>query len=191
MIEEKSTIKFVIVGDQDVGKTSIVTRYTKGIFESITKPTIGAACIEKEIHFDGKELLLSLWDTAGQEAYRNLVPMYYRSAQIAFIVCDLTKPDTLKSIDYWISSIKEGASNDVVIVLVGNKADLDLKRKVEIDDLQKISTEYKIPFFETSAVTGLGISKIFEYSLSEYIKKDILHEPNSLTSLNTSKKSCC
>jgi len=190
MMEEKTTIKFVIVGDHDVGKTSIVTRYTKGSFDSNSKPTIGAACIEKDYQFDGKEYVLSLWDTAGQETYRNLVPMYYRSAQIALIVCDLTRPETLRSIDYWINSIQEGASKDVIMALIGNKADLEAKRKVEIDDLQKISNQYKIPFFETSAVTGLGISKIFEYALSEYMKKEIA-EPQPVPVPKDNNSKCC
>lgn len=181
MEEEKTVVKVVIVGDHAVGKSSIVVKYTNGSFDiSNSKPTVGAACIEKEFTHENADYILSMWDTAGQEAYRNLVPMYFRNTQIAIIVFDVTKIESLDSIEYWVNCVNENCGSDIIVVIVANKIDMTNDRKISTDEIQKISDQYKIPFFETSALTGVGISKLFEFTISEYFKKERAYKKNTI-----------
>ena len=189
--ERKQILKLVIVGDADVGKTCIANRYSTGQFDPNTATTIGAACIEKEVTFDGQQYLLSMWDTAGQETYRNLVPMYFRNAEIAFVVIDVTNPKTAKSVGFWMQSLNENCQQKPIILLAANKCDLESERKIDIEDIQKISSEYELPFFETSAKTGFGIAKLFESAFSEYLRKSSQHHDIQELKQKEKDSSCC
>ena len=190
MQEAKPVVKLVVVGDADVGKTSIVLRYSSGTFSEESKPTVGAACIEKDVTFDGTEYVLSMWDTAGQETYRNLVPMYFRNTQIAFIVFDVTIPKTAQSIDYWMQSINECCDSQTVIILVANKCDLP-DRKVDSEDVAHYAERIHVPYVETSAKTGVGITKLFENAFSEYIRMGKINEKNAQLKNQNEKDGCC
>lgn len=190
MIEAKTVVKLVVVGDADVGKTSIVTRYASGSFNDDLKPTVGAACTEKEITFDGAEYLLSMWDTAGQETYRNLVPMYFRNAQIAFIVFDVTNTKSAKSVSEWMETVNQNCSPSTILILVANKCDLP-NRKVDSDEIAKIADEYKIPYVETSAKTGLGILKLFENAFSEFVQRGKQPEQSPASIVKKKEGGCC
>lgn len=98
--------KVVFLGETSVGKSSIVSRFTRDEFFEFQEPTIGAAFQSKSIHLDNCSVRMEFWDTAGQERYRSLAPMYYRGASVAFIVYDITNPDTLNNAKYWINQIK-------------------------------------------------------------------------------------
>ena len=189
--EKKQIIKLVIIGDTDVGKTCIATRYSTGQFDSSTSATVGAACIEKEVTFDGQQYLLSMWDTAGQETYRNLVPMYFRNAEIAFIVFDVTNPKTSKSIGFWIQSLNDNCQVKPIILLAANKCDLEAERKIDSEDVQKLGNDFNIPYFETSAKTGYGIAKLFESAFSEYLRKSSSKTDISEPVPNNNNKGCC
>ena len=110
-----TTVKVVLLGDSGVGKTSIVTRYTTGIVQQSVKPTVGAAFVTKELTVENQEFELLIWDTAGQEVYRGLAPMYYRSAGIAIIVYDVVRAQTYQSVSYWIKELKANVDKNTVI----------------------------------------------------------------------------
>ena len=190
MHEVKTVVKLVIVGDADVGKTSIVTRYVSGAFDPDSKTTVGAACTEKELKFDGTEYLLSMWDTAGQEAYRNLVPMYFRNAQIAFVVFDVTNPKSARSVESWIDSVNQSCDPSTIVILVANKCDIT-SRKIDSDEVAKIADDFNLPYVETSAKTGLGISKLFENAFLEFVQRGKRTDTISNPAAKKSGAGCC
>ena len=164
-------VKIIFVGNANVGKTSIATRYVNGTFSDNIEPTVGAAFLSKEVNIMGNHCIFNIWDTAGQEAYRYLVPMYYRNASIAIIVFDLTSMSSFESVTDWINDVKMNVDNDVVMLLCGNKSDCP-DRRVEFDIIQEFSHSTDIIYVETSAATGAGVNKLFEIALSEFLKKD-------------------
>jgi Rab family protein len=117
----QNKIKLILLGDAAVGKTSIVTQYVSGSVSDTVKPTIGAAFVTKDVAFEGKQIELLIWDTAGAEVYRGLAPMYYRSALIAFIVFDVTRQETFGAVSYWIRELKANVEYSIVLVVWGIK----------------------------------------------------------------------
>jgi small GTP-binding protein len=113
---------------------------------------------------------LLIWDTAGQEAYRGLTSQYYRDAKIAMIVFDLTNPATLNNVNDWHNRLSNANQNPVLAVLVGNKADLTASRVVTEDQGEAAAAEIKALYRETSAVTGNGITEVFEDACEEYLR---------------------
>jgi len=151
--------KVVFLGETSVGKSSIVSRFTRDEFFEFQEPTIGAAFQSKSIHLDNCSVRMEFWDTAGQERYRSLAPLYYRGASVAFIVYDITNPDTLNNAKYWINQIKNKGEPNCIIVLLGNKTDLDLRR-IEKETGIEVSETNDIMFSEVSAKTGSNINDI-------------------------------
>ncbi|QLG72123.1 hypothetical protein HG535_0C04770 [Zygotorulaspora mrakii] len=152
-------LKLVLLGESSVGKSSIVMRYTIGTFQKCNA-TIGAAYTTKAIEKEGdngtlKRVNLEIWDTAGQERYRSLAPMYYRNTDVALIVFDLTKPESLRKANSWIeelqSYVEQDRRDDICIILVGNKND------IEHEEFQMNKNIVKV-----SALTGEGINELFE-----------------------------
>ena len=151
--------KVVFLGETSVGKSSIVSRFTRDEFFEFQEPTIGAAFQTKSIHLDNCTIKMEFWDTAGQERYRSLAPMYYRGATVAFVVYDVTNPDTLNNALYWIKQVKNKGEPKCIIVLVGNKIDMD-NRRVERDTGLELSEKNDVMFSEVSAKTGSNINDI-------------------------------
>ncbi|WAQ93331.1 hypothetical protein PtA15_18A391 [Puccinia triticina] len=121
--------KVVILGMQGVGKTSIVHRYTTGSFSYSLTSTIGASFCTKKLSVDGCKVRLQIWDTAGQERFRSMAPMYYRGANAAILVYDITNKDSFHDIENWLAELRENMSGDLVIQVVGSKADLAPARR--------------------------------------------------------------
>ena len=166
---QENLIKIIIVGDSNTGKTCILHRYVSNAFTE-TVPTIGAAFAEQTVTLNGTDFKLNIWDTAGQETYRNLIPMYYRGADVAIIVFDLTNEKTFNSIDFWVESVKQNCGENCICLLCGNKSDLDTLRVVSDEKIQQLSEDLQVTFFLTSAVSGVNIQKMFEFCVSEYIR---------------------
>mmetsp|Transcript_28818 Transcript_28818/g.37867 ORF Transcript_28818/g.37867 Transcript_28818/m.37867 type:complete len:207 (-) Transcript_28818:274-894(-) len=156
--------KTCIVGDTDVGKTSISLRFIHGEAPTSVNPTIGASFLQKQITVDGKELVLQLWDTAGQERFRSMAPMYYRNARAAVLVFDQSNPASFSKIAQWKSDIRVHAGEDVVMAIVGNKS--DKPTNFDMDIARNYAREEGIPIFQTSAYTGHGIDEMF-YDLAQ------------------------
>jgi len=153
-------VKVCIIGDTDVGKTSLSTRYCHGEFPENSTPTIGASFLQRRVVVDNVEISLQIWDTAGQERFRSMAPMYYRGAKAAICVFDVTNEESFNRVTTWLRDLRAHADPNVVICLAGNKCD-----KTPTFDLSKCDSLARTlggNFFKTSALTGEGVQEIFE-----------------------------
>ena len=153
--------KLVLLGESAVGKSSLVLRFVKGQFHEFQESTIGAAFLTQTVCLDDTTVKFEIWDTAGQERYHSLAPMYYRGAQAAIVVYDITNTDTFARAKTWVKELQRQASPNIVIALAGNKADLANKRVVEYEDAQSYADDNGLLFMETSAKTAMNVNEIF------------------------------
>ncbi|KPP62068.1 ras-related protein Rab-5B-like [Scleropages formosus] len=153
--------KLVLLGDMAVGKSSLVLRFVKGQFDEFQETTIGAAFLAQSVCLDDTTVKFEIWDTAGQERYHSLAPMYYRGAQAAIVVFDITKPETFERAKAWVKELQRQASPNIVIALAGNKADLADKRMVEYEEAQTYAEDTSLLFMETSAKTAMNVNELF------------------------------
>lgn len=153
--------KMVLLGESAVGKSSLVLRFVKGQFHEYQESTIGAAFLTQTVSVDDITVKLELWDTAGQERYHSLAPMYYRGAQAAIVVYDITNADTFSRAKVWVKELQRQAAPNIVIALAGNKADLSAKRQVEVGDAETYAEGNGLIFMETSAKTAINVNEIF------------------------------
>jgi len=182
-----SSVKLVLLGEAAVGKSSLVLRFVNNDFQENKEPTIGAAFLTQKCNLPTRTIKFEIWDTAGQERFASLAPMYYRNAQSALVVYDLTKPTSLIKAKHWVAELQRQASPGIVIALVGNKLDLTNEAgssstpaggdedgdggegEPEDGDARKISTaeaksyaeEEGLLFFETSAKLGTNVTEVF------------------------------
>ena len=162
--------KLVLIGDSGVGKTNILSRYINNEFSLATQPTVGVEYGSKIIKKDDKSIKLQIWDTAGQERYKSITNAYYKGSKGALVVYDISRKTTFENVDKWIGELKNNASEDVHIMLVGNKSDLEDKREVKTEEVAKKADQYKIAFCETSALKGNNIENAFERLVDEITK---------------------
>ncbi|EGR33304.1 ras small monomeric gtpase, putative [Ichthyophthirius multifiliis] len=121
--------KLVFIGDQSVGKTSIINRFIYDNFVGTQQPTVGIDFVAKTLHLDNKTIRLQLWDTAGQERFRSLIPSYIRDSDAAILTYDVTKAQSFQNLSKWIEYVKEERGNEVLTILLGNKIDLQENRQ--------------------------------------------------------------
>lgn len=119
-----TSVKLVLLGEAAVGKSSLVLRFVSDDFQENKEPTIGAAFLTQKCALPNRTIKFEIWDTAGQERFASLAPMYYRNAQSALVVYDVTKPTSFIKARHWVNELKAQASPGIVIALVGNKVDL-------------------------------------------------------------------
>jgi len=153
--------KLVFIGDQSVGKTSIISRFQYDTFDDHYQTTIGIDFVSKTVPVDDGTVRLQLWDTAGQERFRSLIPSYIRDSHVAVVCFDITNRETFEATTKWIADVRAQRGNDVVIVLVGNKTDLSASRQVTTAELEARANEHEIMFIETSAKEGFNIKLLF------------------------------
>lgn len=168
--------KIVLVGDAEVGKTSLTQRFAYGTFTNGYISTLGVDFIVKSIPINNSIVKIQAWDTAGQERYSGVRPIYYRGAKGALLVYDITMRQSFVNVEKWFDQIRRYSGTDVPIVLVGNKVDLDESRVVASDEVRDYSKEKDIPYFETSAKTDVKVSDVFnklaELVLATELAKD-------------------
>ncbi|GMF40754.1 unnamed protein product [[Candida] boidinii] len=121
---QTTSVKLVLLGEAAVGKSSLVLRFVSNDFQENKEPTIGAAFLTQRCTIGDKIIKFEIWDTAGQERFASLAPMYYRNAQAALVVYDITKPASFIKARHWVKELHEQASKNIIIALVGNKYDL-------------------------------------------------------------------
>ncbi len=181
------TLKFIIIGDANVGKTNILLRLYKNEFSKKKPYTIVADFINYKIKIGQILYNLNLWDTAGSEKYRSITTGFYKNTDCAIIVYDITSKDSFRSVKTWINHCKTYTGKKTHFVLVGNKTDLSGMRKVEKKEGQTLADNYNIPFFESSALTGYNIEKIFADScliISNNISKGLYKNNNSIREIS-------
>jgi len=161
--EEYSLIfKMILIGDSGVGKTNILSRYINNTFLETTKSTVGVELGTKIEEYNNTKIKIQIWDTAGQERYKSITKTYYKGAKGAFIVYDISKKDSFKNIDKWIKDLKEYGEEDAIILIIGNKCDLEDKREVTIEEVKKKAEIYKMVYCETSALNSKNINYAFK-----------------------------
>lgn len=154
--------KLVLLGESAVGKSSLVLRFVKDQFDDYRESTIGAAFLTQTVSLDENTTVkFEIWDTAGQERYKSLAPMYYRNANCAVVVYDITQPSSLEKAKAWIRELQRQADSNIVIALAGNKTDLASRRAVATEDAQKYAEEESLLFIETSAKDSHNVSELF------------------------------
>ena len=162
--------KLIFLGDQSVGKSCILNRFMNDTFKEDYQATIGLDFQSKNVQIDNKDIQILLYDTAGQEQFRSLIPMYTRDANIILLVYDITWKDSFIHLPDWLKDLTNIKKDEVIFALVGNKIDLDEKREVSIEEGQKIAEENNFIFQEVSAKTGSGFSELFYKNLFEKIR---------------------
>lgn len=153
--------KLVFLGEQSVGKTSLITRFMYDTFDNSYQATIGIDFLSKTMYLEDRTVRLQLWDTAGQERFRSLIPSYIRDSSVAVVVYDITNRASFQNTSKWIDDVRAERGNDVIIVLVGNKTDLNDKRQVTTDEAEKKAKDYNVMFTETSAKAGHNVKALF------------------------------
>lgn len=153
--------KVVVLGSQGVGKTSLVVRYIGKMFSHHISPTIGASFFTCKLNIEETRVKLQVWDTAGQERFRSMAPMYYRNANAALLVFDITQYFTFTSIKSWVKELQRNVEEPIVLCIVGNKTDLESQRKVSKEEAHAYADSIGATYFEASALHDQGIEQVF------------------------------
>ncbi|KAF8933957.1 small GTPase [Dissophora ornata] len=159
--------KVVLIGDSGVGKSNLVSRFTRNEFNLESKSTIGVEFTTRSIQVDAKTIKAQIWDTAGQERYRAITSAYYRGAVGALLVYDIAKHATYENVGRWLKELRDHADTNIVIMLVGNKSDLRHLRAVPTDEAKQFATENGLSFIETSALDSSNVELSFQRILTE------------------------
>ncbi|EJD06273.1 ras-domain-containing protein [Fomitiporia mediterranea MF3/22] len=159
--------KVVLIGDSGVGKSNLLSRFTRNEFNLDSKSTIGVEFATRTVQVDGKTVKAQIWDTAGQERYRAITSAYYRGAVGALLVYDIAKQSTFDNVQRWLKELRDHADSNIVIMLVGNKSDLKHLRAVLTDVAQSFAEENNLSFMETSALDASNVEAAFQSILTD------------------------
>ncbi|ESO11127.1 hypothetical protein HELRODRAFT_104797 [Helobdella robusta] len=163
--------KIVLIGDSGVGKSNLLSRFTRNEFNLESKSTIGVEFATRSIVVEGKKLKAQIWDTAGQERFRAITSAYYRGAVGAMLVYDIAKHATFENIDRWLKELRDHADDNIVVLLVGNKTDLRHLRAVMSEDAAEYADRNNLIFIETSALDSTNVEHAFQQCLNEVYKR--------------------
>ncbi|XP_015240902.1 ras-related protein Rab-37-like isoform X1 [Cyprinodon tularosa] len=176
--DEDLVHKTILVGDSGVGKTSLLVQFDQGKFiPGSFSATVGIGFTNKEVTVDNVKVKLQIWDTAGQERFRSVTHAYYRDAHALLLLYDITNKSSFDNIRAWLTEIHEYAQTDVVIMLLGNKADMSSERAIRRDEGERLAREYSVPFMETSAKTGVNVELAFT-AVAKELKHRAARHPN-------------
>lgn len=195
--------KVVILGDSGVGKSSIMLRFVTGNYSDNYDPTFGSAFMAKLVPCDNFQVKYQIWDTAGQEKYHSLAHMYYRDAQVAILVYDITNTESFTNLKKWITELNDKGPKDMIYCVVGNKIDLQNEERVTLAEAHSFAKEVNAQLKLTSAKIDKGISEVFDDIAKEMVTRELKAEEKKLTTgkeggvnLNSGgnksgKKGCC
>ena len=165
-------IKICLLGNVNVGKTSIASRFCKDSFTENYMNTIGGAYQQQNIVLNnGAKIKLHIWDTSGQDRFRSMTNLYYRDAQVAILTYDVTNEQSLESLNYWLNELNDKVEIDnMILCLAGNKNDVEASKKtVPTSKGKAFAEEHNMIFYETSAKTGAGVKELFQaIAVKEY-----------------------
>ena len=169
----KLSLKILLIGDSQVGKTSLLLKYTEHIFPEDHISTIGVEYKDKFIKKDNYNIRLQIWDTAGQERFHSITKNIYRNANGVIFVFDVTNNESYKNIKNWIKDL-ENIQSDIKSIIIGNKIDLDDKREIKKNDIESLANKYNMQFLETSAKNNINVNECFDLIVNEILKdKDV------------------
>ena len=156
------SFKIIIVGDHGVGKSCLAIKASRNYFEDFYSPTVGFEFVSFNVRVQDKIIKLQIWDTCGQEVYRSLISSFFRSASLAIVVYSIDTEDSFNNIEKWLNDIKTQSNPDIKIFLIGNKADLEDKRRLTKEQGEQLCRDHKLAYFmETSAKTGFNVQNVF------------------------------
>ena len=173
---EELKYKLIVIGDELVGKTSILNRFKNNQFNAIYEPTVGLEFQSIPILIDDQSVNLLLYDMSGHQKFRGLIPLYTSDANIILLIYDISKYESFSNIDKWYTSLNNLNKKNVIFALVGNKCDLDYNRKVQTEEAQKYANEHSCIFQEVSAMNGDGIQELFMNKLIEQIRTQFIQK---------------
>eukprot|EP01041_Mallomonas_annulata_P009484 gene9484-19707_t len=162
--------KVVLIGDSGVGKSNLLSRFTRNEFNLESKSTIGVEFATKSIQVESKTIKAQIWDTAGQERYRAITSAYYRGAVGALLVYDISKHVTFENVERWLKELRDHAEPNIVVMLVGNKSDLRHRRAVTTEEAMAFAESNNLAFIETSALDATGVEEAFRQILTEIFR---------------------
>lgn len=192
MMTSEITPRVITLGDSGVGKTTLIHRMKTNEFVQDTTPTIGAGVTSVDVEVRGRKYPLQIWDTAGQEMYRNIIPIYFKGAVFAILVFAMNDLKSFRSLDSWREEIAEHSDPDIGIVLVGTKYDMDDKQ-VDDDMAKKYADDHQLTLFFASSLTGQNIQVILEYVAVSHSDRKKMDDTGRTVTLADKKKGgkCC
>lgn len=158
--------KIVLIGDSGVGKSNLLSRFTRNEFSLESKSTIGVEFATRSLTIEGKSVKAQIWDTAGQERYRAITSAYYRGAVGALLVYDIAKAASFENVERWLKELRDHADSSIVVMLVGNKTDLRHLRQVPTETAKDFAVRSELSFIETSALEGDNVETAFTQILT-------------------------
>ena len=164
--------KIVIIGDSGVGKSNILSRYVRDEFSMDTKATVGVEFGSKIISINNQQIKIQIWDTAGQEKYKSVSTIYYKGAKGALLVYDISRKETFNNLNRWINEIKNNSDENINILLIGNKCDLEEARQISQEEAFQKAKEINAGFLEVSALQAANIEKAFMYLIQQIHSKN-------------------
>lgn len=194
--EEKLTFRVVTIGDSSVGKTCIINRFLRDTFDVDEPNTIGALYDSFVQEYNGRTIEIQLWDTAGQEQYRALGPVYFRSAAAALVVFDLTNRESFNNLMDWIKAFRSVSGENTVLIVIGNKCDLS-DRQIQTIEAKEWAKDHDCSYVETSAKTGQGVKVLFDALVTSVAQANFEDGTNHairrqmLESNDQNRRSCC
>ncbi|XP_072917431.1 ras-related protein Rab-11A-like isoform X1 [Hemitrygon akajei] len=199
--------KVVLIGESGVGKSNLLSRFTRNEFNHDSRTTIGVEFSTRTVTVDGVAVKTQIWDTAGLERYRAITSAYYRGAVGALLVYDISKHQTYENVERWLTELLDNADNNLVVMLVGNKSDLSDIRTVPIDEAMTFAEKHQMLFMETSALDSTNVEPAFQSVITEIFRRraegrmsqaprtTVTLSPNSVSNegavVTPSKKPCC
>ena len=169
-VKEDYKFKVVVIGDSGVGKTNLIKRFITNTFSDNSKATVGVEFITKSYKIKNQIFKIELWDTAGQERYKSITAVYYKGAKGALVVYDTTSKMSFNNIDKWLAEIKDKTSNDLKLMIIGNKIDLKEFREVSNEQATEKAKTLGIPIMETSALDATNVKEAFNDLIREMYK---------------------
>ena len=154
--------KVLLLGNSNVGKSSLFLRFIDDIWNDTFVPTIGVDFKIKTFNIDEKKIKMQIWDTAGQERFKNIIASYYRGAHGILLIYDVTDKESFKNLSNWLIEIEKNANKNVLKILIGNKTDLEEKRVITYNQGKEFADSYGLKYIETSAKKNLNVNEAFE-----------------------------
>ena len=191
-------IQIMILGETLVGKTALITRYTKNSFAGTYLTTVGIDFQYKSLNINDKKIKVEIWDTAGQERFRNIAKNYFQSSHGFLLVYDISNRESFNKLNFWNEQITANAPENTKVIIVGNKNDLEEERQVKKEEGENFANNNKVHFYETSAKENINVSTVFELLANIIVNDDktVINNKRSSQVLKKKKtrkqkKNCC